>query len=87
MDIIELKPSDNISIVRSCGGVKGLPMSTQKWPKWAKMPSIGKRGKNDKKNDEKNEVVPDFLLKINAPILQPPHYAGKKKKKMPWGGS
>ena len=52
IDIIELKPSDNISIVRSCGGVEGLPMSTQKWPKWAKMPSIGKRGKNGKKNDE-----------------------------------
>ena len=58
-------------------------MSTQKWPKWAKMPSIGKRGQIGKKMMKNNEVVPDFLLKINAPILHPPHYAGKKRKKCP----
>ena len=62
-------------------------MSTQKWPKWAKMPSIGKRGKIGKKMMKKNEVVPDFFLKINAPMFHPLHYAGKKEEKMPWVGS
>ena len=52
-------------------------MSTKKWPKWAKMPSIGKRGKNGKKMMKKN-YVPNFLLKINALIFHPPHYARKK---------
>ena len=32
--------------------------------------------KNDKK---KNHGVLNFLLKYNAPILHPPHYAGKNK--------
>ena len=38
------------------------------------------------KNEKKNHGVLNILLKYNAPILHPPHYAEKKIKKMPWGG-
>ena len=54
--------------------------------KWAKMENFGIISKNGKKNDKKMKRVPDFLLKINAPILHPPHYSGKKNEKRPWGG-
>ena len=60
--------------------MRGDPWGCAKWPKWAKMANSGKIGKNRKKNDKKNERVPDFLLKINASILHPPHYSGKKLK-------
>ena len=86
IDIIELKPSDNISIVRSCGGVEGLPMSTQKWPKWAKMPSIGKRGKNGKKMMKKIKLFPISCSK-SMHLYFIHHIMPEKKKKMPWGGS
>ena len=57
--------------------MRGDPWGCVRWPKWAKMANSGKIGKNGKKNDKKMKV-PNFLLKINAPILHPPHYSGKK---------
>ena len=39
------------------------------------MENFGKISKNGKNNDKKMKV-PNFLLKINAPILHPPHYFG-----------
>lgn len=54
------------------------PWGCAKWPKWAKMTNFGKRGKNGKKKLRNNERVPNFLLKINAPLIDPPHYAGEE---------
>ena len=82
IDIIELKPSDNISIVRSCGGVEGLPMSTQKWPKWAKMPSIGKRGKNGKKMMKKIKLFP-ILAHKSMHLYFIHHIMPEKNEKIP----
>ena len=58
--------------------MRGDPWECAKWPKWAKMANIGKIGKNGKQMMKKNYGVLNFLLKNNAPILHPPHYAGKK---------
>ena len=58
-------------------------MGVRKIAKMGKMAIFGEIGKNSKKNDKKNERVPDFLLEINATTLYPPHYAGKKMKKCP----
>ena len=58
--------------------MRGDPWECAKWPKWAKTANIGKIGKNGKRMMKKNYGAPNFLLKINAPILHPPHYAGKK---------
>ena len=57
--------------------MRGNPWGCAKWPKWAKMASIGKIMK---KMMKKNYGVPNFLHKNNALILHPPHYAGKKCK-------
>ena len=48
--------------------------------KWAKNKKNEKIGKNRQKIIKKNEIVPDFLLKITATTFHPP-YQGKKKSK------
>ena len=52
--------------------------SGQNCLKWAKNPKIGKIGKNGQKFMKNNEKYLDFLFKISATILQPPHHAKKK---------
>ena len=54
--------------------MRGDPWECAKWPKWAKTAKMVK-------NDKKTYGVLNFLLKYNAPILHPPHYAGKKLRK------
>ena len=41
-----------------------------------------KIGKNGQKMINRNEKSSNFLFRINASILQPPHYVRKKMKKM-----
>ena len=65
--------------------MRGHPWGHLKWAKWAKNPKIGKIGKNWQKFMKNNEKYLDFLSKISATILQPPHHA-KKNEKMSWGG-
>ena len=78
IDIVELKPSDNISTVEVVEGSRGRPWGHLKWAKWGKNPKIGKIGKKGQKIMKNNEKDSNFLSEISATILQPPHHAKKK---------
>ena len=59
-------------------GDEGRPMGVRKMTKMGKNGKYWKNRQKWYKMIKKNYRVLNFLLKYNAPILHPPHYAGKK---------
>ena len=65
--------------------MRGRPQGDVKYAKWAKNKKNEKIGKNRQKIIQKNEIVPDFLLK-SLPLPSTQLIMAKKKEKVSQGG-